>query len=714
MRNKTTTTADALRALSSLLCVGSFALSRRDRALAAACAGASLALAAVDLLLRLEGHDGDADDAPRRPPRPRARARSSDYESDAGSVATARDEAPAPSPPKQHVTELLVHNVSHTDLVVSFGGPDDGFDDLDDDAALFARPKFSHFAAVSAELLDAARRSAVVARCRSRRRDDTCAKYPVVPSLGGPGPRGEDRMPCGLALRGAAPWSAARVRNELKTRFFKTTTLRDHADANANPDPAPVAPRRVYFPLLAVLLRAWLASTDDGEASKDRVVLLVSGAGTPRDANRDARDNSTEHVAELMELFLARACEVGALPFAVTVVRLHSEANVFRYDENISFVRHELEPAVVALRQTVVGAEPGDDWADRFRVAISFADGAPARVSTIHKSLRLYRPTCMYVWQLKTFWEQRVLSEDDVEVLPFEAAETVPATPTAEATGDVRVLVAEVRRLRAAWDAAIADPAGHDMRAFWHRKSRKVVLAVLLVRKGDGEAPKVYHGTNMEVSMPTGSLCAERNVIGTALADDLSLKRSHLQLIAVLGLNLPPPESASASEPSWLTPPPSPSAQASSANSPGAGWAERRPRSGSDPSLSPASFARAVAAAAAGERMRDPPRRSPSHDAQASPPPSSADRSCPPSPSGRRQMVRAYPKMRHSSKKRVTPASTTRVVVSDTKDMNPLKPCGACAEWLRKITEVNPNFKVVTFTDAHCHGVYVEPVAGSG
>ena len=151
MRNKTTTTADALRALSSLLCVGSFALSRRDRALAAACAGASLALAAVDLLLRFEGHDGDGDDAPRRPPRPRARARSSDYESDAGSVATARDEAPASSPPKQHVTELLVHNVSHTDLVVSFGGPDDGFDDLDDDAALFARPKFSHFAAVSAE-----------------------------------------------------------------------------------------------------------------------------------------------------------------------------------------------------------------------------------------------------------------------------------------------------------------------------------------------------------------------------------------------------------------------------------------------------------------------------------------------------------------------------------------------------------------------------------
>jgi hypothetical protein len=40
----------------------------------------------------------------------------------------------------------------------------------------------------------------------------------------------------------------------------------------------------------------------------------------------------------------------------------------------------------------------------------------------------------------------------------------------------------------------------------------------------------------MEVSMPTGSLCAERNVIGTALADNPSLKRQDLKLIAVLAV----------------------------------------------------------------------------------------------------------------------------------------------------------------------------------
>jgi A distinct subfamily of CDD/CDA-like deaminases len=42
----------------------------------------------------------------------------------------------------------------------------------------------------------------------------------------------------------------------------------------------------------------------------------------------------------------------------------------------------------------------------------------------------------------------------------------------------------------------------------------------------------------IQVSMPTGSLCAERNVIGTALADDLTLRRMDLRMVAVLGVSL--------------------------------------------------------------------------------------------------------------------------------------------------------------------------------
>mmetsp|Transcript_10344 Transcript_10344/g.16270 ORF Transcript_10344/g.16270 Transcript_10344/m.16270 type:complete len:105 (+) Transcript_10344:2-316(+) len=43
-------------------------------------------------------------------------------------------------------------------------------------------------------------------------------------------------------------------------------------------------------------------------------------------------------------------------------------------------------------------------------------------------------------------------------------------------------------------------------------------------------------------------------------------------------------------------------------------------------------------------------------------------------------------------------------------EMNPLKPCGACNEWLKKIAEVNPDFKVITFTDSNCTGMYIEQI----
>ena len=46
--------------------------------------------------------------------------------------------------------------------------------------------------------------------------------------------------------------------------------------------------------------------------------------------------------------------------------------------------------------------------------------------------------------------------------------------------------------------------------------------------------------------------------------------------------------------------------------------------------------------------------------------------------------------------------------------MNPLDPCGACMEWLKKISEVNPDFKVLTFTTTSCEKVFVTPIGDYG
>ena len=86
-----------------------------------------------------------------------------------------------------------------------------------------------------------------------------------------------------------------------------------------------------------------------------------------------------------------------------------------------------------------------------------------------------------------------------------------------------------MKKHRDAYVAAASEKT-NELGAFWLRKTRKPVLAVLCVRKKGktGRGHEFYRGVNLEVSMPTGSLCSERNVIGTALACDPTLRRADL------------------------------------------------------------------------------------------------------------------------------------------------------------------------------------------
>ncbi|CAE8643123.1 unnamed protein product, partial [Polarella glacialis] len=69
----------------------------------------------------------------------------------------------------------------------------------------------------------------------------------------------------------------------------------------------------------------------------------------------------------------------------------------------------------------------------------------------------------------------------------------------------------EIRRFLQDWDSASKDP-------FWHRKSGKPVLSVLVCRSEDGLLT-TFRGMNTEVSLPAGSFCAERAAITRAATD---------------------------------------------------------------------------------------------------------------------------------------------------------------------------------------------------
>lgn len=61
----------------------------------------------------------------------------------------------------------------------------------------------------------------------------------------------------------------------------------------------------------------------------------------------------------------------------------------------------------------------------------------------------------------------------------------------------------------------IQSATNNGLNRFWLRKSGKLVLSVVAININD----KIHfvRGMNLEVSLPAGSLCAERNAIGTVL-----------------------------------------------------------------------------------------------------------------------------------------------------------------------------------------------------
>ena len=210
------------------------------------------------------------------------------------------------------------------------------------------------------------------------------------------------------------------------------------------------------------------------------------------------------------------------------------------------------------------------DWKKTFHVTLSFADGAPARTYAIQAALRTYRPTYFHLWQLKTLWHEKKITSDDIEVHSFEEMETVPAIEIDRASDRVQMVTQEILKFKSQYVEEIMNDK-NDISKFWLRKTKKPVLAVLAVNDSETGKVLLYRGTNMEVkkkesimfdcsinikelrfnlydfspsfyyiqvSMPTGSLCAERNVIGSALAMNPSLKRDDLIMVAVLAIPL--------------------------------------------------------------------------------------------------------------------------------------------------------------------------------
>uniref|UniRef100_A0A0G4H0A4 RanBP2-type domain-containing protein n=1 Tax=Chromera velia CCMP2878 TaxID=1169474 RepID=A0A0G4H0A4_9ALVE len=96
----------------------------------------------------------------------------------------------------------------------------------------------------------------------------------------------------------------------------------------------------------------------------------------------------------------------------------------------------------------------------------------------------------------------------------------------------IRKLVEHMKVLRDRFLKGDTDP-------FWWHKSGQRVLAVLMLKqtKADGQTELSFvKGVNVEVSLPTGTNCAERAAFNNAVTDRPDLKREEFLAVAVLAL----------------------------------------------------------------------------------------------------------------------------------------------------------------------------------
>ncbi len=327
-----------------------------------------------------------------------------------------------------------------------------------------------------------------------------------------------------------------------------------------------VSATAVRFPLLQAALAAFDSRT---QGDCVRTLVLTWSPSLP------PHSDSVVEVAHLLE----RAAPL--LSPGLSVVALAPPVgDPFRVGPMEGYVSESLVPwfdrQLVELQR--------QDAKSRLAVYLSHNTGTSAAIWVLTNALRHLKPALVAIPKCRVrpitgeVFTAEVHEETWVDAAPARDAASV-------ASQEFAMAIDELQRWKAAYVEAIRSPH-HELGSFWLAKSSKPVLAVVVCRIADGSM-RAFRGCNMEVSLPTGSLCAERNAISSALAAYPAMRRQDVACVAVYGGQL-------------------------------------------------------------GDKRFD----------------------------------------------------------------NPLEPCGVCREWLLKIAEINPHFRVITFADDEATRVHVRPVEG--
>ena len=420
--------------------------------------------------------------------------------------------------------ELLVHTISHADIVVEIARvyQDDTIE------STLARPKFNQFHSLCGYIrrhVEALQSSSPgghlapsVTRVHARHMDDPHYAFSAICS--------RTEFPLGFRFSGTSL-----LLSELGHFSFRDSTLlakwtaeqtsslekKKKDDLELENEIPLWCIQAVYFPLVGVLIPKWQSILQDHQSHHSSPLLyLLTGAGIPRDQREHAQGNSTEEIGILITLFMKHYYST------IAVQQVHSQDDLFRYDANVTFVTNQLQPHVEKQRQQLWN-RVGSSWRRHFHVTLAYAGGTPARLSAVNAALRRYKPSYLHMWQLKTFWHAGKVSLDDVEFHSFDHIDASPALSIATVTNPhVHQVVTEMKAFRDQCLEALRQPH-HELLSFWLRKTNQPVLSVLLVQNAtDPTKVSLYRGMNCEGNkryLVTTSFCISNVNVCSVNAD---------------------------------------------------------------------------------------------------------------------------------------------------------------------------------------------------
>jgi len=304
--------------------------------------------------------------------------------------------------------------------------------------------------------------------------------------------------------------------------------------------------RSVYAPLAHAILgthepsdpRDIIPRVEDKNDEIERLLFILITAGNDQRSPRKL----AQVIQEIVERRWSERSDCGG--YEVCCHHVDTDAHSVTPSQLL-----RLESRVV-FEASRVAERYASEWRDAFKLYLSVSTGTTLMISAISLTFAEWSPKVQTISKARHLLQctptqpSMVYKPITQELSSIKEWVEVGEDQLNEAS---LLAVHEVRRWREDYlEQRQLRPeelkASNEEAVFFHRKGLKEVLCVVVICdrygiEGVRNQRIPIRGINLEVSLPTGTLCAERNAIGTALGRFPQLERSDIEAVAVLSLD---------------------------------------------------------------------------------------------------------------------------------------------------------------------------------